>query len=131
LPRTRPPPGVGRLRLAYERQFGPRQLTEDERGWRLSRESTAPSVTTRSYLEGLRREPSVAKSGDKQEGKDAKGGESEGERTLSPTARRQLKQRQERQKLIKQQVDEGTLTIRQMTPEEREKYPPRPPKKKN
>ena len=45
---------------------------------------------------------------------------------LSPTARRQEKRRQEKLDLIKQQVDEGSLTIRQMTPEERAKYPPRP-----
>ncbi|MGH2951911.1 MAG: hypothetical protein ACRDKX_07705 [Solirubrobacterales bacterium] len=44
---------------------------------------------------------------------------------MSPTARRQEKRRQEKLDLIKQQVDEGSLTIRQMTPEEREKYPPR------
>jgi hypothetical protein len=44
---------------------------------------------------------------------------------MSPTARRQEKRRQEKLDLIKQQVDEGSLTIRQMTPEERAKYPPR------
>ncbi len=51
-----------------------------------------------------------------------KGGKKGG---LSPTARRQEKRRQEKLDLIKQQVDEGSLTIRQMTPEERAKYPPR------
>jgi len=29
---------------------------------------------------------------------------------------------------VKRQVKEGSLTIRKMTPEERERYPPRPPK---
>jgi hypothetical protein len=55
----------------------------------------------------------------KESGKDAKKG-------MSPTARRQEKRRQEKLDLIQQQVDEGSLTIRQMTPEERAKYPPRP-----
>ena len=62
------------------------------------------------------------KSGGKEQGDGGDG--------LSPTARRQKKHREERQKLIRQQVDEGTLTIREMTPEEREKYPPRPRRKK-
>lgn len=48
----------------------------------------------------------------------------------SPTARRQQKQREERLALIKEQVEEGTLTIRQMTPKERAENPPRPRKGK-
>jgi hypothetical protein len=49
----------------------------------------------------------------------------------SPTARRQQKQRAERMALIKEQVADGTLTIRQMTPKERRDNPPRKrPKKK-
>jgi hypothetical protein len=55
---------------------------------------------------------------DKEPGKGAKKG-------MSPTARRQEKRRQEKLDLIQQQIDEGSLTIRQMTPEERAKYPPR------
>ena len=45
----------------------------------------------------------------------------------SPTARRQQKQRAERMALIKEQVADGTLTIRQMTPKERRENPPRKP----
>ncbi|MGH2993482.1 MAG: hypothetical protein ACRDL1_08085 [Solirubrobacterales bacterium] len=43
----------------------------------------------------------------------------------SPTARRQRKRREEKLALIREQVADGTLKIRKMTPEEREKYPPR------
>ena len=43
----------------------------------------------------------------------------------SPTARKQEQRRQEKLDLVKQQVEEGSLTIRQMTPEERKKDPPR------
>jgi len=43
----------------------------------------------------------------------------------SPTARRQQKRREEKLKLVREQVAEGSLTIRKMTPEERAKYPPR------
>lgn len=49
----------------------------------------------------------------------------------SPTARRQQKQRAERLALIKEQVAEGTLTIRQMTPKERRDNPPRNPSDKD
>jgi hypothetical protein len=42
----------------------------------------------------------------------------------SPVARRKQRQREERLALIKQQVKEGTLTIRKMTPAERRKFPP-------
>jgi hypothetical protein len=50
----------------------------------------------------------------------------------SPTARKQEQRRQEKLDLVQQQIEEGSLTIRQMTPEERKKYPPRPrkPRKK-
>lgn len=68
--------------------------------------------------------------GDEREAKPASAKDASGDEGLSPTARRQKKQREERQELIQQQVDEGTLTIRQMTPEERAKYPPRPRRKK-
>jgi hypothetical protein len=43
----------------------------------------------------------------------------------SPTARRQRKRREEKLALIREQVADGTLKIRKMTPEERAKYPPR------
>jgi hypothetical protein len=45
-------------------------------------------------------------------------------RGQSPTARRQQKKREERLALIREQVADGTLTIRKMTPEERRKNPP-------
>lgn len=50
----------------------------------------------------------------------------------SETAKRQEKRRQEKLDAVKQQVEEGSLTIRKMTPEERKKYPPqnRPRKKR-
>jgi hypothetical protein len=43
----------------------------------------------------------------------------------SPTAKRQQKRREEKLRLVREQVAEGSLTIRKMTPEERKKYPPR------
>jgi hypothetical protein len=46
----------------------------------------------------------------------------------TPTARKQEQRRKEKLALVQQQIDEGSLTIRQMTPEERKKYPPRPRK---
>jgi hypothetical protein len=49
---------------------------------------------------------------------------------MSPTARRHARRRKEQLDLIREQVKDGTLVIRQMTPEEREKYPPRPRKPK-
>jgi hypothetical protein len=64
----------------------------------------------------------VADDPDKGKDKDPPKGAKKG---MSPTARRQEKRRQEKLDLIQQQVDEGSLTIRQMTPEERAKYPPR------
>ena len=62
---------------------------------------------------------------EKDKAKDEKGSA----RPPSPTASRQQKRREERLKMIEEQVADGTLTIRQMTPEERKKNPPRPPKK--
>jgi hypothetical protein len=55
-------------------------------------------------------------------GKDPKKGPAKG---TSPTARRQQKRREEKLRLVQEQVEEGSLTIRKMTPEERAKYPPR------
>jgi hypothetical protein len=49
---------------------------------------------------------------------------------MSPTARRHARRRKEQLELIAEQVKDGTLVIRQMTPEERKKYPPRPRKPK-
>jgi hypothetical protein len=46
-------------------------------------------------------------------------------RGTGPTATRQQKKREERMKLIEEQVADGTLTIRQMTPEERKANPPK------
>ncbi len=51
-------------------------------------------------------------------------------RPESETARRQRKRRKEKLEIVKQQVADGSLKIRKMTRAEREKYPPRPPKKK-
>jgi hypothetical protein len=47
----------------------------------------------------------------------------------SPTAKRQQKRREEKLKLVREQVADGSLTIRQMTPEERKKFPPRDKRK--
>jgi hypothetical protein len=49
----------------------------------------------------------------------------------SPTMRRQQKERRERLKLIREQVADGTLTIRQMTPKERRENPPRNAEKRS
>ena len=38
--------------------------------------------------------------------------------------------RQAKLELIREQLDEGTLVIRAMTPEERRRYPPRPVERK-
>jgi hypothetical protein len=63
--------------------------------------------------------------------KKASGGDGKGG-PKTPTARKQEQRRKEKLALVQQQIDEGSLTIRQMTPEERKKYPPRPrkPRKK-
>ena len=45
--------------------------------------------------------------------------------------RRQQKERRERLKLIREQVADGTLTIRQMTPKERRENPPRNAEKRS
>ena len=60
----------------------------------------------------------------KASGGDAKSG------PKTPTARKQEERRKEKLALVQQQIDEGSLTIRQMTPEERKKYPPRPRKER-
>ncbi|HSJ18453.1 MAG TPA: hypothetical protein VK920_10195 [Solirubrobacterales bacterium] len=49
----------------------------------------------------------------------------------SPTAKRQQKRREEKLALVREQIEDGSLTIRQMTPEERKKYPPRTKKEDN
>ena len=73
----------------------------------------------------------MSPAGDKQDGKSAGSAEKK-PRKPSPTSRRQEERRQEKLELIKEQVEDGSLTIRQMTPEERKKYPPKPrkPRKK-
>ncbi|MGZ4166545.1 MAG: hypothetical protein ACXVRW_05535 [Solirubrobacteraceae bacterium] len=38
--------------------------------------------------------------------------------------------RQEKLAQVQEQVEDGSLVIRKMTEEEREKYPPRPPREK-
>lgn len=55
----------------------------------------------------------------------SEGGSKEPARGTSPTARRQQKRREEKLALVREQVEDGSLTIRKMTPEERKKYPPR------
>jgi hypothetical protein len=45
------------------------------------------------------------------------------QRKQSETAKRQEKRRKEKLAAVQQQIDEGSLTIRKMTPEERKKYP--------
>jgi hypothetical protein len=49
----------------------------------------------------------------------------------SPIARRAAKHRREQLKLIREQVKDGSLVIRQMTAAERKKYPPRPAGKRS
>jgi len=48
----------------------------------------------------------------------------------SETAKRQQKKREEKLEVVKQQVADGSLKIRKMTPAERAKYPPQPRKNK-
>ncbi len=57
--------------------------------------------------------------------KGGKGSEKNPPKGTSPTARRQQKRREEKLRMVREQVEDGSLTIRQMTPEERAKYPPR------
>ena len=60
------------------------------------------------------------KKGSKETGK----GKGPGKGT-SPTARRQQKRREEKLALVQEQIADGSLKIRKMTPAERKKYPPR------
>jgi len=46
-------------------------------------------------------------------------------RGAGPTASRQQKRREEKLKLIEEQIADGSLTIRQMTPAERKANPPK------
>jgi hypothetical protein len=46
--------------------------------------------------------------------------------TVRTPKERAEQKRREKLALIRQQVDNGDLTIRRMTPAEREKHPPRP-----
>lgn len=48
----------------------------------------------------------------------------------SETAKRQEKRRKEKLAAVKQQVEEGSLVIRKMTPAELKKYPPQNRSKK-
>jgi hypothetical protein len=53
------------------------------------------------------------------------------QRKPSETQKRQEKRRKEKLKAVQEQVEDGSLVIRKMTPEERKKYPPQDrPKKK-
>ena len=45
---------------------------------------------------------------------------------MSPSQERAQLKRREKLAMIREQLDSGELTIRQMTPAERKKYPPRP-----
>lgn len=50
---------------------------------------------------------------------------------MARTVREQQdKRREDKLKQVQQQVDEGSLVIRKMTPDERKANPPRPPKEK-
>ena len=69
---------------------------------------------------------------DPKKGKDASPGRKKGPpKGTSPTAKRQQKRREEKLALVREQIEDGSLTIRQMTPEERKKYPPRTKKEKD
>jgi hypothetical protein len=50
---------------------------------------------------------------------------------MKPVRQRAEERRQEKLALVRQQIEDGSLVIRQMTPEERAKYPPRtrPPRR--
>lgn len=61
----------------------------------------------------------------KAENDEAAAEEEKPKRGTGPTATRQQKRREERLKLIEEQVADGTLTIRQMTPAERKANPPK------
>ena len=47
---------------------------------------------------------------------------------MSTAKERAEQKRLEKLELIREQLDAGELTIRQMTPAERKQHPPRPPK---
>jgi hypothetical protein len=46
---------------------------------------------------------------------------------VNPLAQRAAEQRQAKLDAIAEQVEAGSLVVRQMTAEERERYPPKPP----
>jgi hypothetical protein len=46
---------------------------------------------------------------------------------VKTTRERAEEKRQEKLELVRQQLESGSLTIRKMTDEERERYPVRPP----
>ncbi len=52
------------------------------------------------------------------------------QRKPSETAKRQEKKRKEKLAAVKQQVEDGSLVIRKMTPAERKKFPPQNRSKK-
>jgi anti-sigma28 factor (negative regulator of flagellin synthesis) len=62
-----------------------------------------------------------ASAGDEQDAKPK--GRGSGAKTQRERAE---EKREEKLALIREQIEDGTLTIRQMTPEERKKDPPRP-----
>jgi hypothetical protein len=49
---------------------------------------------------------------------------------VKTTRERAEEKRLEKLDLVRQQLESGSLVIRQMTEEERKRYPPRPPKSK-
>jgi hypothetical protein len=49
---------------------------------------------------------------------------------MKTTRERAEEKRQEKLDLVREQVESGALVIRQMTPEERRQYPPRPAQSK-
>jgi hypothetical protein len=69
----------------------------------------------------------VSDEGQDRRSSDGESGEGSEPRSGAKTQRERAEaRRQEKLDLIQEQIDEGTLTIRQMTPEERKKHPPRP-----
>jgi hypothetical protein len=48
---------------------------------------------------------------------------------MSTPAQREAAKRQEKLESMKEQIDEGTLSVRQMTDEEKEKFAPKNPPK--
>jgi hypothetical protein len=49
---------------------------------------------------------------------------------VKSTRERAEEKREEKLELVREQVKNGSLVIRQMTDEERRRYPPRPPRDK-